>query len=261
MKYLYLTFLLSLLSSSAFAVDTVRETDFSFDRIKESNPGMWQNFYDEKRPFGKVYCYQNDFSNFVADAVTVTESGTAVQQTQTFKDERNGIFVLSSGTSENDGSQFQLGGTGDSETLGESFAPAASKNLWFETRVKSSDANQNDFFVGLHVQDTSVVASRGSDYIGFSVDDGDANLDVNTSKSSAASQELGIATVADDTYVKLGFKVTGVSKVEFYVDDVLKSTLTSNIPTGLMKLTAGHLTGEAATETLSVDYLVACQDR
>lgn len=246
------------LTLPAFAADTVRNIDHSFERIKESTPNMWQDFYSEKRPFGKVVCYRNDFTDWVADSWTITEVGTSLQK---LFDERNGVLSLTSGGSENDGSNMQLGGTGDSETIGESWAPAAGKNLWFETRVYGNDVDQNDFFVGLHVQDTTAVASRGQAYIGFSVDDEDALLDVATAAASVASTEAGIATLADATYVKLGFKVTSTDKVEFYVNDVLKSTLTSNIPTELMKLTLAHLTGEGAANELNIDYVAVCQDR
>lgn len=237
--------------------DTSTNVVYTNRRIKETTAGMWQDFYDEGRPFSKVSMYFNDFHSWVADAWTVTEAGTCKQ---TIADERNGVLVLTAQASENTGSNLQLGGTGDVETTGESWAPSAGKNLWFECRIASNDADQNDIFVGLHVEDTSVVASRGTDYIGFRVDDEDANIDVEACASSAASSDVAVATLSDGAYKILGFKVTGTEKIEFYVDGVLVSTLT-NVPTGLMKLTISHLTGEATANTLSVDYVAIAQDR
>lgn len=242
--------------------DVQQEVKFSSQRIKEENPGMWQDFYgSELRPFGKVSIYKNDFTDWVADSWTITEVQGAGTTSQTLLDIRNGALRLTSGTNEDDGSNMQLGGTGDSETVGESWAPAAGTNLWFETRIRSDDVTQHDIFVGLHVQDTTVIASRGSGAIGFRTDDADALLDVETVASSTTSQETNVATLADNTWIKLGFKVTGTEKIEFYVNDVLKSTLSTNIPTELMKLTIAHLTGEANAAQLDVDYVVVCQDR
>ena len=230
---------------------------FSSQRIKEETAGMWQDFYSELEPFSKVSGYFNDFHSWVSDAWSATEVGTSLQY---IADLRNGVLRLTSGGSENDGTQLQLGGTGDSETTGESFAPAANKNLWFQTYIKSDDVTQHDLFFGLHVQDTAVIASLGADYIGFMTDDGDALLDVRSSASSVISTEAGVHTLVNDIYVKLGFKVTGTTKIEFYVNDVLKSTLTT-VPTGLMRLTMAHLTGDGSANSVDIDYIACFQDR
>jgi hypothetical protein len=236
----------------------VKNVDHSFERIKEATPNMWQDFYQEKRPFGKVVCYRNDFTDWVADSWTITEVGTSLQKVL---DERNGILSLISGGSENDGNNMQLGGSGDSETIGESFAPAAGKNLWFETRISGNDVDQNDIFVGLSVQDTAVVASLGQAYIGFYSVDESAALNFASAAASVASTSLGITTLADATYIKLGFKVTSTDKVEAYINDVLTATITTSIPTELMKLTFAHLTGEGSANELNIDYVAVCQDR
>jgi hypothetical protein len=76
-----------------------------------------------------------------------------------------------------------------------------------------------------------------------------------------ASSDLGIATLVDNTYVKVGFKTSGASKVDYYLNDVLKGTLQTNIPTALMKLSLCFLTGEAAANSLFIDYVVVAQDR
>lgn len=238
--------------------DSFKNKDFVDNRIVESTPGMWQHYFDEGRPFSRVSQYFNDFHSWVADAWTVTEVGTSTQE---IEDLRNGVLRLTSGGTEDNGNQLQLGGSGDSETIGESFAPESSKNLWFECRIKSNDVTQHDIFVGLHVQDTTAVASRGSDYIGFRTDDGDALLDIECASGSASSSETGVATLVDDTWITLGFKVTGTSKIEYYVNNVLSATLTTNIPTALMKLTIGHLTGEGAANELDIDYIICAQDR
>lgn len=245
--------------NAALAADTYRDVDYSSTRIKEVTPGMWQDFYAEGRPFGKTTCYKNDFTDWVADSWTITEVGAGLQK---LTDERNGVVGFSSDGTEDYGNNVQLGGSGDGETLGESWLPATGKNLWFETRVKTSDVTQHDFFVGLSIQDTAIIATPGADLIGFRKDDGDALLDATSaSTASGATSSVGLATLVNDTYVTLGFKVTTLDKIEFYVNGILVATHTTSIPITEMKLSMAHLNGENSIKTFSVDYIVACQDR
>lgn len=238
--------------------DLSQDTIFTNRRIKEETAGMWQDYYSEGRPFSKNSVYFNDFHSWIADAWTVTEVGTSLQK---LTDERNGVLALISGASEDDGNNVQLGGSGDDETLGECFLPAAGKNLWFECRLKSDDVTQHDFFVGLAIQDTTICASYPANLIGFRSDEGDALLDFTSASTAAgATSDTGLATLVDATYFTVGFKVTGTEKIEYYLNGILKGS-TTNVPTTEMKLTMAHLTGEANAATLSIDYIVVAQDR
>jgi hypothetical protein len=224
------------------------------------NEGMFEG-YQYGRPF--IYTeYKTDFLQFITDEWTSTlVEGGAGESTITLADLAHGNLLLTCDANENDGINLQLGGTAEGETTGESFAAVASKNLYFETRLKLNDVTQTDFFVGLHVEDTAIIASKGSDYIGFRSDDGDALLDAETSASSSASDTASLATLVDDTFVKLGFRITGTSKIEYWVDDTLTATITSDIPTALMKLSIAVLTGEAVANTMHVDYVFIAQER
>jgi len=220
---------------------------------------MWDGYIHSARPFGYYSKYENDFVSWVPDEWTITEVNAS---TQTLLDERNGILRLTPAGAENDGSNMQLGGTGDGETTGESWTPLAGTNLYFETRVRSNtDVDQNDLFVGLHVQDTAIIASKGTDYIGFRIDDGDALVDVEVSSGSSASEETSVATAADATWIKLGFVVKSTSSIEFWVNDVKQATITTNIPTALMKLSLAHLSGEGTANVMDFDYVVVAQQR
>jgi hypothetical protein len=236
-----------------------RDFDGVSQRIKEVEaPGMWQDFYGEIVPFSRVSGYKNDFHSWIADEWTITEVGTSLQ---VLVDARNGILRLTSGGTENDGSNLQLGGSGDSETVGESFIPAAGKNLWFEAYIRSDDVTQHDFFVGLSIQDTAICASYGADLIGFRTDDGDALLDfTSSSTASGATSDTGLTTLVDNTWYKVGFKVWGTSKIDYYVNDVLKGS-TTNVPSTEMKLSIAHLTGEGNAASLDVDFIQCWQDR
>jgi len=235
-------------------MNKTQDIDAASLRIQEKEaPGMWQDY-----PFGKpmsVCEFRDDFLNFDTGHWVVTEINAG--DTQLLADARNGILVLTAGGTENFGTQIQLGNA----TTGESFAPASGKHIWFETYIATSDADQNDVFVGLHNQDTTVLGGLGTDYIGFQIVDASASINFLSAAASVVTTESAIATAVDATYVKLGFKVTGTSKIEAYVNDVLKATVTTTIPTALMQLTLGHLDGAAAGNTLSLDYVCIAQDR
>jgi len=243
--------------------DSAQDVPYTDQRIKEVSAGMWQDFYDEGRPFSRVSVYKNDFHSWIADEWTVTEVDAGGGDTsQILLDVRNGVLQLLSAQNEDDGCQIQLGGTADGEATGESWAPANGSNLWFECRFRMNDVTQQDIFVGLHINDTTIIASRGSDFIGFRTDDGDALLDAEaTAGSAATSSEVGIATLVDNTFITVGFKVTGTERIDFYVNGTLEATQTTNIPTGLMKLSLAQLTGEAVANSLEIDYVCVAQDR
>ena len=220
---------------------------------------MWDDFPVAGPPGRNVFGYFNDFVSWVPDEWTNTEVGTSLQN---LKDEAHGVLDLTSGATENDGNNLQLGGTGDTETTGESFLPAAGRTIWFETRVKYDDETQSDFLLGLSKQDTTAIDTVVG--IFFRKDDGDALIDaVTSSASTTASTDLGVKTLAVNTYVRLGFKVFGLDKVEFYIDDVKVAThsTVANIPAEAMKLTMVALTGEGNAATLSVDYIACYQTR
>ena len=237
-------------------MERVMNFDGTSWRVKESEaPSMWEDFYIDGIPGQKTCVFFDDFLKFDTGHWVVTEINAA--DTQLLADTRNGVLVLTSNNQENDGTQIQLGNS----TTGEAWAPAAGKNLWFETYIASNDADQNDIFVGLHVQDTTIIAGLGVDYIGFQILDASASINCLSCASSVVTTSSAVATATDAGWVKLGFKVTGTSKIEFYVNEVLKATHTTGIPTALMQLSLAHLSGEADNNTLSIDYVIAAQDR
>jgi hypothetical protein len=235
---------------------TVKDISAATQRIQEASPGMWDDFPVTSIPGRDVLVYHNDFVSWVPDEWTITEVNAS---TQTLLDEADGVLRLTPAGAENDGSEMQLGGTGDGETTGECFAPAVGRILWFETRIRSLDADQNDWVVGLHVQDTTTVAGLGADGILFQVVDESASINAISRAASVSSTEAAVATMTDSVFFRLGFKVNGTSNVQFYVNDVLTATNTTNIPTGLMKLTLGHLSGEASANTFDIDYVTVAQ--
>lgn len=238
----------------------ISDTTISTPYMTISGSGtMWDGFKFGQP--GLYFYYDTDFTKYVADEWTVTEVDAGANSTDQLLLDRSGGWLRIKGAgNEDDGAQLQLGGTGDSETVGESFAAVSGKKLFFETEIFMVDVTQSDFFLGLHVQDTTIIAGRGSDYVGFRSDDGDALLDVESCASSSASDITSVATLVDATTVKLGFVIDGTTSVTFWVDDVAVSTISSDIPTALMKLSIAYLNGEAAENDININYIRCYQE-
>lgn len=187
-----------------------------------------------------------------------TESWVATQATSgtaTAGVLAGGTVALSAGAAtDNQGVNFQLAGG--------AFVPAAAKDIWYEARLKCSQVAVQ-FYAGLAVVDTTLIAAGAvahTDSIGFSSVTDDGVLLGNVRASSTSSTTTG-ATLAADTFVRLGFKLTGVSSVTFYVNgSAVGSAVTSNIPSGAV-LTPSFVcqaTG-SGTPIVNVDWVRAFQ--
>lgn len=115
------------------------------------------------------------------------------------------------------------------------FVPAAGKHIWAEFKIKIVDTfDKVELFCGLAESDTTIIGSSAistANHIGwYSVTD-DGVLLFGANKASAAATKAA-ATIAEDTYITLGFYVNGVTEIEQYVNGVLTGTnhVTANIP-------------------------------
>lgn len=115
------------------------------------------------------------------------------------------------------------------------FLPAAGKDLWFETKIKIVDTfDKVELFAGLSEVDTTIIASSANssaNHIGWQCVTDDGVL-LFTSEKAGAGATKAAATIAEDTYIKLGFKVSGVTGVQQYINGVAVGTphATANIP-------------------------------
>lgn len=147
------------------------------------------------------------------------------------------------------------------------FLPAAGKTIWFEARVKMNDAT-DQYFVGLAATDTTLIASGviddASDKCGFfhhaaSTDDKISSI---TARTSADDATADVAANVDATYTTLGFRISGLTSVEFYVNGVLVETgvTAANIPNAAMCLSLVSQTEATdADAELSVDWVKIAQ--
>ena len=250
-KMFILLFLFIPFLASAAETKTIDHEGFKINRALSDQASMWDG-YVFGQP-GHYASYSNDFFEYTAGdwTLTTTENGSG-DASEALADEVYGIISISLDNSLNDADGFQLGA--------ESFKPTAGKNIYFETKLKMSDATDTDILFGLVVTDTSPEAHANG--IVFEKDDADTQWDFKTTASSVTSSESNIATAQTTNYVTLGFRVIGTSHVEYWVDDIYQGVLTSSIPSTDLRPTMYYLNGtEGDSEILNIDYIFVSQER
>ena len=174
--------------------------------------------------------WDDDFVDLPTGKYTATQATTG---SFALTDAEGGVALADcDSTTVTQGINVQYGGT-----AGEAVKAAAGQNIYFEARIKSVDmATGPEFFLGLAVTDTTIIATSAlsAQAIGFkSVTDNGVLLA--TCKDGSSETTGTGTTLVDGTWVKLGFKVIGTSKVQFFVNGTLVSTVTANIPTTEMR--------------------------
>ena len=201
------------------------------------------------------FCIEDDFVYELDTGwTTVKDSGATVA---IVADTVGGeLGITSASTTDNDGGSVQGN---------EIFAVAANKNMFFQTRIKNNDVDQTDICVGFTVNFATNPENMltATDRIVFQVDDGDASILCKTEKDGTeTSTDSGIDMV-DDTYIKLGIACSGTGKVEFFINDRLVATHSTNIPDDEnLAIAAMSLSGSASgTRVTTIDYLMGARTR
>ena len=152
-------------------------------------------------------------------------------------------------TGSSEGIRHDTGATEDNGTnlqnAAAQFTPAANKDIWYGTILTVDEATQTDVLCGLASSDTTLIASAPNSGIYFMKDDGDANIDVVTRASGVETRTDSGIDLVSATSIRLDYHVVGVSRVDFYVNNVLVAQHTTNIPTAIMRASQALLTGEA----------------
>ncbi len=148
--------------------------------------------------------------------------------------------------------------------------PQAGVTIYFETRVKMKDTGDDQYYIGLCEVQTAIIASGvvedTDDKCGFFRDSGatpsDDYLSTIIARADAENEGDDKAVVADDTWVKLGFIINGLTNVKFYVNGELvqTNTTTASIPNKLMVLSfVSQVEQTSADAELTVDWVRVAQ--
>lgn len=207
---------------------------------------MWDD-YEFGADESKYSIWKDDYHKYAAGdwTITTTEAGGG-DASETITDAAHGVLLITNDAGAADLDQLQM--------VGECFLPAAGKTGWFECRFYIGDVSSSNVIVGLAVTDTSLVASAPANGMYFHCP-ATSDIDFISRASSTSSAADGIIAITDNGYVKVGFKVNGTSSVDYWVNDVKRGTITSNIPATEMRLSYAISNGAAAAETLGVDYV------
>ena len=197
------------------------------------------------------HTYFEDFDYYTAANWTVTE--TQAGATQALTDGDGGLLLLTNTAADNDLISLQK--------VGESFRFATGKALFFEARFKVSDATQSDVVIGLQITDTTPLDV--TDGVFFIKADGAATVNFLVEKNNTATTASSIATMANDTYIRLGFYYDGSSAVQYFVNGTYTgSSVTTNLPDDEdMTVTIAIQNGEAVAKTMTVDYVYVAKER
>ena len=251
LKVLALALILAL--TPIFLQADVNTQDFGSKGFRITGTGLWDGFVFGKP--GTVATYMEDFFYYVAADWTVSDTGANTQALATADPTLGGVLLITLANADNNLSSLQK--------IGHSFDPQAGTNIWCEAGFRASEATQSDFIFGLIVTDTTPLAN--TDGIYFRKDDGDTQIDFETNATSVASTETNIAAFAADTYIRVGFKVTGTTLVEYYFNDVLQGSFNTNITSVPLRVTFhiqdGDTAGAVGAQTASVDYAICAQSR
>lgn len=195
--------------------------------------------------------YFEDFDYYTAGDWTVTETDSGA--TQALADGDGGLLLITNTAADNDLVVLQK--------KGESFRFASGKRLFFEVRFKVSDATQSDVVVGLQITDTSPLDV--TDGVFFIKDDGSTSVALRVEKNNTATATTGVATMANDTFITLGFYYDGDSSIQYSVNGtVLGTSVTTNLPDDEdLTVSLALQNGEAVAKTMTVDYVFVAKER
>ena len=212
---------------------------------------MFQQYASDQTFYG----YSNDFFTYQADdwTITTTEDGTG-SATEAVTSSAGGALLLTNAAGDNDNDFLQL--------KGEAFKLSSSKRAYFSARFKCNDVDQSDIVIGLQITDTSPLDV--TDGIFFISNDGDAGLDFLVEKDNSATTTEDVATLADDTFITVSWFIDPDRSAVYYSINNAEpvKVANTNLPDDEeLTISIGIQNGEAAAQTLTVDYVTAIVER
>ena len=198
--------------------------------------------------------YFNDFDTYVAGDWTVTETDSGATQALTAGD--GGLLLITNTAADNDLVALQKNPA--------AFTFTAGKKTFFRCRFKVSDATQSDVVFGLQVVDSTPLDV--TDGIYFLKADGAATVDFICRKnaSTGSTSATAVATMANDTFIELGFYYDGQSKVAYEVNGSVLGSLDASstyLPDTTCTVSFALQNGEAVAKLMTVDYVYVAKER
>lgn len=198
----------------------------------------------------QFHTYFEDFDYYTAADWTVTE--TQAGATQALTDGDGGLLLLTNTAADNDLVALQK--------VGESYRFASGKKLFFEARFKVSNATQSDVVMGLQITDATPLDV--TDGVFFLKSDDSTTINLLVEKNNTATT-TSVGTLADDTYIRLGFYYDGNSSIQAFVNGtyVATSATTNLVDDEDLTISFAIQNGNAVARTMTVDYIYVAKER
>ncbi|QPF87049.1 hypothetical protein IC762_12430 [Bradyrhizobium genosp. L] len=196
------------------------------------------------------HSYWNDFDTFASGDWTNTATGSV---TNAIVAGNGGILSLGNSAANNDLDSLQLKAA--------TFAIVAGYKAWFKCRLNISNATNAALTIGM-IQTTTTPLTV-TDGLWFSKAAATTAMNFNIAKSSTTTTLSSVATLANTTYLNIGWHYDGGSTVSVYVNNarVAGTSVLTNLPTANLNLTLAVANGTAAANTLLIDYVGMFNER
>lgn len=206
----------------------------------------------------KAICDFDDFLTYTAGQWTVTNVGTT--PTQALADVTGGVLQLTTVASAASSTYLQK--------VGASFLPVAGKQLWFESRLRLSNVADTLMVMGLQLTDTTPLdATDGIYFIKPVAATATVDLICRKDATTGSISRAAVATLANNTFIDLGFYFDGKRYLTPYVNNVagtridLTTTLSAFLPDAQLRISMGLTNGASAAQNAQIDYIFVAQER
>lgn len=193
-------------------------------------------------------------------ATSVDGAGDGLESIDVRDSQEGGILRIQSNDADNDSTQIQQNGS--------VYRYQAAKELWFLTRLALEDANDGEVGFGLVIETaTDLIGTDPTDGLFFNKTETATDFTFNVRKGDTETNQAMGLTLADDTFVILGFHVSNVGRILAYAGtDVNNLTVfnvvNTNAPDTQDLTIAYHVqTGSAATRYIDVDWVITASER
>ena len=202
----------------------------------------------------KFHTFFDDFDTYTAGDWVVTETQAGATQALTAGD--GGLLLLTNSAADDDLVALQK--------TPAAFTFTSGKKTFFRCRFKVSDATQSDVVIGLQVVDTTPLDVTDGVY--FLKADGSTAVSVVCRKNATtgSTSASSVATLADDTFISLGFAYDGEGKVYYEVNGNVVGSLDGSsafLPDTTCTVSFAIQNGEAAAKTMTLDYIYVAKER
>ncbi|CAB4144768.1 hypothetical protein UFOVP468_55 [uncultured Caudovirales phage] len=223
-----------------FGLTNVNDVDLFADMV-QPDPTLFHQYFQ-------------DFDTYVAGDWTVTETDAAATQALTAGD--GGLLLVTNTAADNDLVALQKNPAAWTFTAG--------KKTFFRCRFKVSNATESDLVFGLQVVDATPLDVTDGVY--FLKADGSTNVAIIARKnaSTGSTTATAITTMANDTFIELGWCYDGQSTIAYEVNGTVLGSLdgsSSYLPDTTCTVSFALQNGNAVARTMTVDYIFVAKER